>query len=72
MAIYSATAVIKDYKVYITAPGGPDDDVKYKVFVYDISEDNWLTLPDPNVFHTVHEIIGGRLTLVGVIRLPTS
>jgi len=65
MPLYSATAVVKAYKVYIAGCSGPDDDAKYKVFVYDISENTWSALPDPNVLLAVHEIIGGWLTLVG-------
>ena len=65
MSLYSATAVVKDYKAYIAGSSGPDEEAKYKVFVYDISENSWSTLPDPDVLLAVHEIIGGRLTLVG-------
>ena len=65
LPLYSATAVVKNYKAYIAGSSGPDEEAKYKVFVYDIAENNWSTLPDPGVLLAVHEIIGGRLTLVG-------
>ena len=67
MPLYSATAVVKDYKVYIAGSSGPDEEAKYKVFVYDIAENNWSTLPDPwpGVLLAVHEIIGGGLARVG-------
>lgn len=65
MPLYSATAVVKDYKVYIAGSSGPDEEAKYKIFVYDLSENRWSTLPDPSVLLSVHEIIGGKLTLVG-------
>ena len=65
MPLYSATAVVKDYKAYVAGSSGPDEEAKYKVFVYDIYENSWSTLPDPNVLLAVHEIIGGKLTLVG-------
>ena len=64
MPLYSATAVVKDYKAYIAGSSGPDEEAKYKVFVYDISENSWSTLPDLTVILAVHEIIEGRLTLV--------
>lgn len=63
--LYSATAVVKAYKVYIAGSSGPDEDAKFKVFAYDISENIWSTLPNPSVLLAVHEIIGGWLTLVG-------
>ena len=72
MPLYSATAVVKDYKAYIAGSSGPDEEAKYKIFVYDISENSWSTLPDPNVLLAVHEIIGGRLTLVGGRKSSTN
>ncbi|XP_065894290.1 uncharacterized protein [Dysidea avara] len=63
--IYSATAVVHNYKVYIAGCSGPGGDVYYKVFMYDIANNKWSTLPDPKQLLAVHEIIGGRLTLVG-------
>ena len=65
LPLYSATAVVKDYKAYIAGSSGPDEQAKYKVFVYDIADNSWLSLPDPGVLLAVHEIIGGKITLVG-------
>ena len=65
LPLYSATAVIHDYKVYVAGSSGPDEDAKYKVFKYDVGQDEWSALPDPSQLLAVHEIIGGRLTLVG-------
>ena len=65
MPLYSATAVVKDYKVYVAGASGPQKEAKNRVFVYDISTDCWSTLPDPDVNLAVHEVIGGKLTLVG-------
>ena len=65
LPLYSATAVVKDYKTYVTGSSGPDEEAKYKVFMYDIAEDSWSSLPDSGVPLPVHEIIGGMLTLVG-------
>ena len=72
MPLYSATVVVKDYKAYIAGSSGPDDETKYRVFVYDISENSWSTLPNPTVLLAVHEIIGGRLTLVGGQKSSTN
>ena len=63
--IYSATAVVHNYKVYVAGCSGSDEDVHYKVFMYDIAKNQWSTLPDPKQSLAVHEIIGGLLTLVG-------
>ena len=65
LPLYSATAVVHDYKVYVAGCSGPDEDAKYKVFMYDVGKDEWSALPDPGQLLAVHEIIGGRLTLVG-------
>ena len=65
LPLYSATAVVKDYKAYVAGSSGPDEEAKYKVFVYDVADNSWSTLPDAGVLLAVHEIIGGRLTLVG-------
>ena len=65
LPLYSATAVVKDYKAYVAGASGPDEEAKYKVFVYEIAEDSWSSLPDSGVLLPVHEIIGGMVTLVG-------
>ena len=65
LLLYSATAVVKDYKAYVVGSSGPDEEAKYKVFMYDVAENSWSSLLDLGVLLAVHEIIGGRLTLVG-------
>ena len=65
MPLYAATAVVKDYKVYIAGSSGRHEETKRKVFEYDISENRWSTLPDPGVNLAAHEVIDGMLTLVG-------
>ena len=58
MPLYSATAVFKDYKAYIVHTGGPDKVAKFQVFVM-------IFLSGQSMLLAVHEITGGRLTLVG-------
>jgi len=63
--IYSATAVVHNYKVYVAGCSGPDEDVEFKVLMYDIARNTWSTLPYPEQSFAVYEIIGGYFTLVG-------
>ena len=63
--LYSATAVVKNYKAYVAGFSGPRKEARYKVYVYDIYTDHWSHLPNPDVNLATHEIIGRMLTLVG-------
>ena len=61
-AMYDAHIAVQDRKIYISGGIG---DVINLVFVYEIDNNRWDTLPPLNHCYAIPHIIGNKLTLVG-------
>ena len=63
--LYDLYVAVQHHKIYVTGDHRELDDVKYKIYVYNINTDQWGQLPPPSNYYGIPHIIGGRLAIIG-------
>lgn len=70
--MYSASAVLHNDKLYITAGDAPNDDAYKELYCYYISTDCWHQLPSPDHCCGILQMINDKLTIIGGWNITTK
>lgn len=63
--MYYAHATSDDTSVYVGGGVSPDKDTIQQVYRYIIKQDSWDTLPTPQQYYGIPQMVDGKLTLFG-------
>ena len=63
--MYEASVVVDDNNVYVTAGSAPEDETHNNVYQYNITTDQWNTLPPPGHRFGVLCMVDNRLSIFG-------
>jgi len=63
--IYNASVAVEDNYVYVSAGNGPEDQSYNNVYCYNITTDDWTTLPPPGHYYGVLCMVDKRLSIFG-------
>ena len=63
--MYSASVVVDDNNIYVTAGSAPEVETKYNVYHYNITTDKWNTLPPPGHYYGVLCMVDDTLSIFG-------
>ena len=63
--MYNASVVMDDNNVYVTAGTAPEDETHNNVYQYNITTDQWNTLPPPGHYTGVLCMVGSSLSIFG-------
>lgn len=69
--MYDASVAVDGNFVFVTAGGTPEDETKNNVYQYNITADEWSTLPPPGHRFEVLCMLGNDLTIFGSSRSVT-
>ena len=70
--LYSASAVLHKENIYVMAGGAPQDETRYYVFSYNITNNKWSRLPPPGHYKGILQIINDQLTVIGGVDDATN